>query len=360
MPTITNGRILFNSVPGDLPEPGKTTIYDESQALDLDTVPLNGGFLVKLLEISVDPYMKGRMHATSYEDIIPPFIIGKPLFSFGIGVVLRSENLQIRAGDHLHGMLEHAKYSVQKDPAAFDIIHNPLNLPWSNFLSVLGRPGKVEWLNPLSTNSHLKSGKTAFMAWREFAKAKKGEIVFVSTGAGSVGSLVIQFAKMDGLKVVASAGSDEKVQYMKGLGADVAFNYKTTKTADILRNEGPIDIYWDNVGGATLDAALEAANVNARFIECGMTTEYTDGGNIPVKKLLQIIIKSITLHGFFVDRLCPKWNEVFMNIVPSLVASEKLGFKEETFQGLEVVGHALLDLLKGKNVGKVVVHVAED
>ena len=82
--------------------------------------------------------------------------------------------------------------------------------------------------------------------------------------------------------------------------------------------------------------------------------------NYHLQKLLQIIIKSITLHGFFVDRLCPKWNEVFMNIVPSLVASEKLRFKEETFQGLEVVGHALLDLLKGKNVGKVVVHVAED
>ncbi|KAF8884419.1 alcohol dehydrogenase [Gymnopilus junonius] len=346
MAPIANGRLLFNSVPGDLPEPGKTTVYDVSETIDPDTVALDGGFFIKLLEISVDSYMKGRMHATSHESIIPSFVLGQPLHSYGIGIVLRSENPHVKVGDHLHGPLEHAEYSVKKDLTGSGILQNPLKLPWSTFLGVLGRP--------------VCKGKTAFMAWKQFSRPKQGETVFVTTGAGSVGSLVIQFAKMDGLKVIASAGSDEKVRYMKELGADVAFNYKAVKTTDVLRKEGPIDIFWDNVGGATLDAALEAANINARFIECGMTTEYTNGGDIPVRKLLQIIIRSITLHGFFVDRLVPKWNEDFMKIVPPLLTSGELKYREEEFDGLEVVGDALLALLKGKNIGKVVVHVAKD
>lgn len=121
-------------------------------------------------------------------------------------------------------------------------------------------------------------GKTADFGWKELSLAKKGEVAFVTAGAGPVGQLVIQLAKLDGLKVIASAGSDEKVEYLKTLGADVAFNYKTSKTAEVLDKEGPINVYWDNVGGETLEAAIDHAAVGARFIECGMISGYNNTG----------------------------------------------------------------------------------
>ena len=130
-------------------------------------------------------------------------------------------------------------------------------------------------------------GMTAYAAWNEYADVKpvrctfteklctdsssdqilsQGDVVFVSTGAGAVGSLVVQIAKMAGCKVIASAGSEEKVKFMKEIGVDVPFNYKTEDTAEILKREGPINVYWDNVGGETLEAAMNNAAVGARII----------------------------------------------------------------------------------------------
>ena len=122
------------------------------------------------------------------------------------------------------------------------------------------------------------AGKTADFGWKEFSAAKVGDVAFITAGAGPVGQLVIQLAKLDGLKVIASAGSDEKVAYLKTLGADVAFNYKTNKTAEVLEKEGPINVYWDNVGGETLEAAINHAAIGARFIECGMISAYNATG----------------------------------------------------------------------------------
>lgn len=107
----------------------------------------------------------------------------------------------------------------------FQIIHNEHNLPWSAYVGVAGMAGQTGW-----------------MAWKEYSRAKKGDVVFVSTGAGAVGSMVIQLAKQDGCKVIGSAGSEEKVEFMKSIGADVAFNYKTTSTAEVLAREGPINM----------------------------------------------------------------------------------------------------------------------
>ncbi|PPQ74017.1 hypothetical protein CVT26_006956 [Gymnopilus dilepis] len=343
MTPITNGRLLFHSIPEGLPEPGRTTIYDTTELIDLDALELEGGFLLKTLELSVDPYMRGRMYESDGQSYVPSFVVGQPLNGYGVAVVIRSENSEVKVGDHVHGFIDHAQYSIKQSFEGLEILENRFNLPWSTFLGALG-----------------SAGKTAFMAWKEFSKAKQGETVFISTGAGAVGSLVIQMAKRDGLKVIASAGSDTKVQYMRELGADVAFNYKTTNTSAVLSKEGPIDIYWDNVGGETLDAALDAAKSRARFIECGMTVEYTEGKNVPVKNLLQVIIKSISLNGFIVSLLEPKWNQEFLRTVPPLVASGELKHKQEIFDGLDKVGHALAAVLSGKTIGKAVVHVGDD
>jgi len=215
--------------------------------------------------------------AKSYSSAYP---LGEPIVNFGVGVVIRSEFSGVKAGDHIYGILPFQHYFIKDNLDYLKILENPYNLPWSTFVGVLGMPGQ-----------------TAYMAWKEYSKAKKGEIAFVSGGAGAVGSIVIQLAKLDGLKVITCAGSEEKVKFVKEIGADVAFNYKTTSINEILEKEGPIDVYWDNVGGETLDAALMNASTGARFIECGMISGYNTGGQ-PVK----VLYPSFFLSLFFFCR----------------------------------------------------------
>ncbi|KAH9479936.1 Zinc-type alcohol dehydrogenase-like protein PB24D3.08c [Psilocybe cubensis] len=343
MAPVTNGRVLFNAIPEGFPVPGETTVYDTSETIDIETVALNGGFVLKTLELSVDPYMRGRMREPSKKSYSDPFFIGKPLNGYGVGVVIRSENAEVQVGDHLYGILEHQHYSIRKDLSGLEKIQNPDKLPWSAYIGVLGMPGK-----------------TAYMAWKEYSHAKKGEVAFVSTGAGPVGSLVIQLAKRDGLKVIASAGSDEKVKFMKEIGADVAFNYKTTKTAEVLEKEGPIDIFWDNVGGETLDAALEAANNYGRFIECGMISGYNNGHSTGIKNLFHVVAKSLTISGFIIFRLEAKYREEFYKVLPPLVASGEIKYSEDVYNGLDKVGDVILAVQKGTNKAKAVVHVADE
>ncbi|KAF8811014.1 NAD(P)-binding protein [Phlegmacium glaucopus] len=344
MAPVTNGRLLFNSVPTGYPEPGKTTVYDTTETIDLQQVALNGGFLIKTLELSIDPYMRERMEGVTAKSSIPPFefAIGEPLANYGIGVVLRSEFPGVKSGDHVYGSLPFQNYTIQNNLGQLKIIENSYNLPWSTFIGVLGMPGQ-----------------TAYVAWKEYSKAKKGEIVFVSSGAGAVGSLVIQLAKLDGLKVIGSAGSDEKVQFMKEIGADVAFNYKSTSTTEVLEKEGPIDVYWDNVGGSTLDAALSNATTGARFIECGMISGYNTDGQ-PVKNLGEIVRKSITMQGFVWLYLVPKYNDQFYADLTPKIASGEIQHREHVYDGLVNGGEAILAVQKGWNTAKAVIHVTDE
>ncbi|KAF8843267.1 NAD(P)-binding protein [Paxillus ammoniavirescens] len=337
MAPTTNGRLIFNQIPTGYPIPGQTTVYDASQSIDLESVPLNGGFLLKALVLSLDPYMRNRMVASfpfSYE-------IGKPIDNYGVGVVVRSENPAFQAGDHLYGYFPFEEYSIQHQAEAFSKIDNQHNLPWSVFVGAVGM-----------------AGQTAYCGWKEYSRAKEGEVAFITSGAGAIGSLVIQLAKRDGMKVIASAGSDEKVEFMKEIGADVAFNYKTTKTSEVLAKEGPIDLYWDNVGGESLEAALDAAAKHARFIECGMISAYNEKP-YPVTNLMNIVVKDLTINGFVFTTLLPKYVDAFYKEVPALLASGELKYKENTTRGLEKAGEALLDMLKGVYIGKSNIEVAD-
>ncbi|KAF9537150.1 alcohol dehydrogenase [Agrocybe pediades] len=344
MSEVTNGRVVFKSIPEAYPIPGENIVYDTSEKIDLDNVPLNGGILLKTLEVSVDPYMRGRMRDASIESYAPAFHLNESIDGFGVAVVVRSESSEAKKGDYVYGMIQYQNYNIVKDLKSTNLSKfvNSENLPLSTYVGVLGMPGK-----------------TAFMAWREYSKAKKGETAFVSTGAGPVGSLVIQLAKMDGLKVIGSAGSADKVQFMKECGADVAFNYKKENVADVLKREGPIDIYWDNVGGETLDAALEASRLNGRFIECGMISEYNSKEGAPIRNLFQVVSKSLSIHGFITGRLEAKHNEDFYKTIPPLVANGTIKHQEQVFHGLEKVGDVILAVQKGENTAKAVVHVAD-
>ncbi|KAI0357028.1 NAD-P-binding protein [Trametes cingulata] len=343
MAPVKNGRYLFNEVPTGFPEPGKTTIYDDSQTIDPDTVPLNGGFLVKVLVLSVDPYLRGKMRDASVKSYSPPFYIGEPLYNYGIGVVVRSENSAFKPGDHLYGIFNFQHYVIENDPKKFKVIENKEGLPWSVYVGVCGMPGE-----------------TAAYGWKEFAHPKKGEVAFVTAGAGPVGATVIQLAKADGLKVIASAGSDEKVAFLSSIGADVAFNYKTVNTRKVLEKEGPINIYWDNVGGETLEAALDFAEKHARFIECGMISSYNTTTPYHVKNLMKIVSQELTINGFIVGSIRHKYEDDFYATFPKRVASGEIKYKEHPVRGLENAGQAIVDVQSGRNFGKSVIIVADE
>lgn len=174
--------------------------------------------------------------------------------------------------------------------------------------------------------------------------------------------MVLQLAKAKGLKVIASAGTDAKVEYMRSLGADVAFNYKTSSYASVLSQHGPLDVYWDNVGGEGLDAAIKYAGFKARFVLCGALSEY----NIPPEKwhgvmnTNLIFKKRLTIRGFLVPDLAPKLAGKFFSEMPALLAQGKITAVEHVTRGIENAAQAFVDALKGgAGVGKAVVVVAE-
>ncbi|KAL5483430.1 hypothetical protein ACEPAI_8661 [Sanghuangporus weigelae] len=342
MAPITNARVLFNEYPTGYPEPGKTVILDKSKAIDLENEPLNGGVLVKVLALSVDPYLRGMMNKEHHYR--NPFQIGEPIFGGGISKIIRSENPKFSVGDHIYGIHPFVEYTVLKDLESHRKIDNSEGLSWSVYLGVCGMPGR-----------------TAYHGYKEFMQpyVKKGDTIFITTGAGAVGSLVIQLAKLDGLKVIASAGSEEKVKFVKECGADVAFDYKTTSTRDVLKEHGPINFYWDHVGGDSLDRALEAAAHFARFVICGLISGY-NGQPQPVKNFGFILYKSLTVNGFIVGNLDAKHGASFLDFVPPKTARGEFKYKEDVRRGLEAVGQTLLDVQTGRNEGKAVIAVADD
>ena len=342
MPEITNGRHIVKEYPSGYPIPGQTTAYDTSAKIDPESVSLNGGILAKLLLISIDPYLRGRLKAESPAR----FPLEAPLSGYGIVKVIRSENDKFHPGDILYGngRIRHEEYTIiTKEEAEHVTAFKPVDkVPLSVYIGAAGMPGL-----------------TAFTGWKEYAAAKKGETVFVSTAAGAVGSMVVQIAKNEGLKVIGSAGSEEKVKFLKELGVDVAFNYKTTDTREVLQKEGPIDIYWDNVGGDTLDAVLENTNELARIIMCGAISGY-NGEPAIVKNLMNTIYKQTKLYGHLVGPFVSKYQKAFDEVVVRKLADGTYKHREDKVYGLDKAPQAMLDVQKGANVGKSVVVVSED
>ncbi|TCD62274.1 hypothetical protein EIP91_007113 [Steccherinum ochraceum] len=340
MAPVKNGRLLYMNIPVDYPKPGRDTVYDDSETVDLDNAQLNGGMLFKILVLSIDPYLRNRMRDPSVKGFMPPFEKGKPIENFGVAEILRSENPKYPAGSYLAGVFPFRQYWISNEVMWSYPVEPMEGVPWSAHVGVAGMPGA-----------------TAYMGWKEYSKSKAGETVFVTAAAGSVGATVVQLAKADGMKVIGSAGSDEKVQFLKSLGVDVAFNYKKTNTNEVLQKEGPIDVYWDNVGGPSLDAALANTNKYARFIECGMITVYNTGETYTMKNLNMIYQFEISLFGYVVTSLMPKYPEFYTEF-PKLLAQGKIKHKEDITVGLENGGAALEAIQRGKNTGKSIIQVA--
>ncbi|KAJ7609808.1 hypothetical protein FB45DRAFT_1066402 [Roridomyces roridus] len=345
--TTPNARVLFNAIPQGVPIPGETTVYDSSPTIDLENHPLNGGFLVKTLLLSIDPGMRSRMRNPEEKSFAPAYPIGEPLAGFGIGVVLRSENPDVAVGQYLQGggFLYQQYYVLPSLPSAMLFLDRHPDVPLTTYVGALGLPGKAAWAG-----------------WKEFSNAQKGDTVFVPSGASAVCSMVIQLAKLEGLKVIASAGSEEKVDFLRKLGVDVAFNYKTVDTRGVLEREGPIDICWDIVGGDVLNAALDNAAVGARFLKCGQMTILNKVGShaLIIENPMAIFGKSVSIHIMSSPVHIPKHLAEFNRTVPvALIDGTLVSSPEDVRHGLECVGEMIRAVQSGETKGKVIVVVGE-
>ncbi|NGO79240.1 NADP-dependent oxidoreductase [Streptomyces sp. YC504] len=301
--------------------------------------PAEGRILVKNLHFSVDPYMRGRMN--DVKSYTPPFQLDQPMDGGAVGVVVASNAEGFAEGDHvLHGLGWRdyadvpAKHAKKVDP---DVA------PLSTYLGVLGM-----------------TGLTAYSGLLEVASFKEGDAVFVSGAAGAVGSQVGQIARLKGAsRVIGSAGSDDKVKLLvEEYGFDAAFNYKNGSVAEQLKAAAPdgIDVYFDNVGGDHLEAAISRLNVHGRITVCGMIAQYnaTEPPAAP-RNLAMLIGKRLRMQGMLVmdhQDMAPQ----FIQETAGWVASGELKYRETFVEGIENGVDAFLGVLRGDNTGKMIVN----
>ena len=309
---------------------------DNFELKQVELPPLRDGEVrVRNLWLSVDPYMRGRMN--DVKSYVPPFQVGEPLEGGAVGEVIESRAEGLKAGDlvqHMSGWRDEAVLA----PRAANKLPS-LGAPAERFLGVLG-----------------VTGATAYFGLLDAAHAKPGDIVFVSAGAGAVGSVVVQIAKAKGMTVIASAGGADKCEWVRSLGADHVIDYKAQSILKGLAVAAPdgIDVYFDNVGGDHLDAALALARNNARFAICGMIEGYNDPAPKSFKFIQRIIAARIMIKGFLVLDYYPRIAEFYAEMGPWL-ASGAVQSRETIVEGLEHTPDAFLGLFSGQNTGKMVV-----
>ncbi|WP_328326195.1 NADP-dependent oxidoreductase [Streptomyces sp. NBC_00455] len=302
--------------------------------------PADGRILVRNLYFSVDPYMRGRMN--DVKSYTPPFQLDKPMEGGAVGEVIASNAEGFAVGDHVLHFLGWREYA--QVPAQHATKVDPSAAPLSAYLGVLGM-----------------TGLTAYAGLFDVASFKEGDTVFVSGAAGAVGNQVGQMARIKGAaRVIGSAGSDEKVRHLvDDLGFDAAFNYKNGPVAEQLRKAAPdgIDVYFDNVGGEHLEAAISSFNVHGRATICGMISQYNSTGATPAPRNLALVIgKRLRLQGMLVgdhSALQPQ----FVKDVAGWIASGELKYQETVVEGVEQGVEAFLGLLRGENTGKMIVAV---
>jgi NADPH-dependent curcumin reductase CurA len=333
--SITSKEIRLKNRPQGLPAKSD---FELAEA----TLPAinDGEILVQNIYMSVDPYMCGRMY--DRKSYVPPFQIGQPLEGGSVGRVVESKNEGFGVGDYVLSMLGWREYFVSDGDGLTQI--DPSLAPVQTYLGALGM-----------------TGMTAYVGLLHIGELKEGQAVFVSAAAGAVGSIVCQIAKLKGCFVVGSAGSDEKVAWLvEEAGIDAAFNYKTT--GDVIAEVGRhfpkgIDVYFENVGGVHLEAALEHMNAHGHIVMCGMISMYNDVNPVPGPvRMPYIIQKKLTVRGFIVMDHFDKLGSFFGDM-GKWVAEGKIKWRETIIDGIENAPEAFIGLFKGENLGKMIVKV---
>jgi NADPH-dependent curcumin reductase CurA len=304
--------------------------------------PGDGEALVRVLDISLDPAMRGWMNdARSY---VPPVAIGDVMRAFAVGRVIGSRHPDLKVGDHVSGLLGVQEYAVV-DRAGLNKL-DPALAPLPVYLSALGMPGM-----------------TAYFGLFDVGRPEPGQTVVVSGAAGAVGSLVGQLAKLKGAHVIGIAGGPEKCQYLVDeLDFDAAIDYKAEDVGRALRTHCPdgIDVYFDNVGGEILDAALARLARHARVVICGAISQYnaTEGFTGPAN-YMSLLVNRASMTGFMVMDYTSRFGEAGQEIAGWL-ARGQLKTQEDIVPGLDSFPETLLRLFSGEHNGKLILRVAED
>jgi len=299
--------------------------------------PAPGEVQVRNSWMTVDPYMRGRMN--DVRSYVPPFQIGEALQGGAVGEVIASNDPAFKAGDAVQSFFGWRE--AFNAPAAIVQKLDTYGLPPQAFLGVAGMPGL-----------------TAYVGLLKIAALKDGDVVFVSAAAGAVGQVVCQIAKLKGHTVIGSAGGAEKAAWLKEIGVDHVIDYKAEPdlTAALLRAAPDgIDVYFENVGGAHMEAALMAAKPFGRFALCGMISQYnaTDLGP-GVRGLIMAVGKQLRLEGFIVSSHTDMQAD-FIRDMSAWIASGKIKWQETVEEGVENAPTAFLKLFKGENLGKMLV-----
>ncbi|MET9893051.1 NADP-dependent oxidoreductase [Streptomyces sp. NPDC006465] len=300
--------------------------------------PGPGEVLVRNSYVSVDPYMRGRMSAA--KSYVAPFELGKTMQGGAVGEVIASNAEGVDVGDHVLHFFGWREYAVLDAKQAVKV--DPEAAPLSTYLGVLGM-----------------TGLTAYAGLLRTASFKEGDSVFVSGAAGAVGSQVGQIARLKGAsRVIGSAGSDDKVKLLvEEYGFDAAFNYKNGPVSEQLREAAPdgVDVYFDNVGGDHLEAAIGSLNQDGRIAICGMISVYNSTEPVPgPKNLARLIQTRGRIQGFLVGDHYDLQKE-FVQEVGAWIRSGELKYSETVVEGIENNLEAFFGVLRGDNIGKMIV-----
>ena len=334
MPKIASREIRLVSRPTGIPTAANFTLAQ------VELAPLQDHqVLVRNLYMSVDPYMRGRMNeGASY---VPPFDLGKPLDGGAVGEVIESRAREFKPGDAVTSNLGWRECFIAW-PKELRPVSREIQ-PLSVYLGALGMTGMTAWVG------------------LNLVEVKAGDVIFISGAAGAVGSVAGQLAKLRGCRVIGSAGSMEKVMFLREeCGFDIAFDYKIGPVLEQLNVEAPdgIDVYFDNVGGETLEAALSALRVHGRIIACGGISNYNAEKPRPgPSNLFNMITKRLTMKGLLVRDWLDRQGE-FEREVGGYFKTGKLKSKETVVKGIDQAVDAFLGLFEGRNVGKMVVELA--
>ncbi|WP_375770388.1 NADP-dependent oxidoreductase [Archangium gephyra] len=333
--TATNHQFRLAARPVGMPK-REDWSYTEEPVRE----PGEGELLVKVLYLSLDPAMRGWMNeGKSY---IPPVGIGEVMRAGAVGRVIASKHPGFAVGDHVSGTFGVQEYALSNGKGVTQVDTRFAALPV--YLGTLGMPGM-----------------TAYFGLLDIGKPQPGNTVVVSGAAGAVGTVVGQIAKLKGCRVVGIAGGADKCRYIvEELGFDAAIDYKSEDVKKALRTHCPngIDVYFDNVGGDILDAALTQLARNARIIICGAISQYNNTS--PVKgpsNYLSLLVNRASMTGMVVFDYAARYGEAAKEMA-GWMAAGKLKSREDIVEGLETFPDTLLKLFKGENTGKLVLKVA--
>jgi NADPH-dependent curcumin reductase CurA len=305
--------------------------------------PGDGQLLVRNLYLSLDPAMRGWMSdAPSY---IPPVQIGEVMRGMCVGEILESRSDGFQAGELVFGMFGWQEYAVADPDGPTAMYKLPDGISPIDALSALG------W-----------TSLTAYFGLEDVGKPQAGETVVVSGAAGATGSVVGQLAKLKGCRVIGIAGGAEKCAWLtEELGFDGAVDYRAEDVSKRLKELCPdgINVFWDNVGGEILEAALNRLALHGRVVFCGRISSYNDSSPAPgPRNYINILTRRARVEGFLVFDYFDRMREAIGELAP-LVASGKLRTREDIREGLDSAPCALVDLFTGANIGKLIVRVAD-